>query len=349
LDKLQGAEFEDVCLDEGQQHQKIVFDKLKACCRSSIPGVVPTFCITGNPGGIGHIHLKQEFIEPARRGLLPPEMAFVQALVDDNPAVNKEYVHDLDSLPERLRKAWRMGDWTVFEGMFFPEFGEHLLEEPYLIPPHECNLYGSMDYGDGQGEKSGATSFGLWHVDKYGRSHRLLTYYKRHQTASVYAREIVATVQNFHWTSGIMPKEVHADPSIFYKKGSETQSIDQIFKDYGLNVVKANNERVQGWRLMRECLSKNDEGTPNSYYWGEFNSEYAEYIPTLIHDEHNPNDVHKGGEDHIGDESRYHFSAALSMKAKAIATEKKKAGSNKARRTMREFDDAFANSPAGVY
>jgi hypothetical protein len=176
-----------------------------------------------------------------------------------------------------------------------------------------------LDYGEGEGEDASATSFGLWHVDDDGKPHRLLTYYNRHKTASTYAREIIAECQSFHYTQGKYPKMIYADPSIWIKRRMDdnySHSVADIMMQYfvplGIRLEKANNNRVQGWRVMREFISCSD-GVPNSFYWDGCNDPYEMYVPTLVHAKHNKDDVQKGGEDHVGDEARYFFVAAMSL------------------------------------
>ena len=55
-----------------------------------------------------------------------------------------------------------------------------------------------------------------------------------------------------------------------------------------------------------------------SRYWDGYNAEYEDFIPTLIHDEHRPEDCEKGGEDHVGDESRYFFVGAMGVRANVL-------------------------------
>lgn len=221
--------------------------------------------------------------------------------------------------PERYRRIW-LGE-PGSGGQFFPEFGDHLREMPFHIQPHECNLYGSLDYGDGQGENASATSFGLWHIDNEGRPHRLLTYYKRYQNAATYAREIVAIIRSFHWTQGVLPKTVFADPSMFIKRRMDeqfTMSVADVFAEYGLPLTPAINDRINGWRVMRQFFTIDETGKPRSFYWEMYNDEYEMYIPTLQAKENNSDDCEKGGEDHIGDDSRYLFVAAMGMKAQKV-------------------------------
>jgi hypothetical protein len=217
--------------------------------------------------------------------------------------------------PARYRHIW-LGE-PGSGGEFLPEFGAHLREMPFHIQPHESNLYGSLDYGDGQGENASATSFGLWHIDQNGKPHRLCTYYKRHQDAATYAREIVAMIRSFPWTQGVMPKMTFADPSMFIKRsfGAEwTNSVADIFEEYGLGLTPAVNDRVNGWRVMRNYFTLDETGVPRSRYWEGLNDEYEEYIPTLQTRENNPDDCIKCETDHCADSARYGFVAFMGLR-----------------------------------
>ena len=82
----------------------------------------------------------------------------IQSLVTDNVALmraNPDYLKQLDSLPPKLKAAWRYGDWNVFEGQFFEEFVNNPEAEgnrwthvihPFAIPKG-WRIYRSYDYG----------------------------------------------------------------------------------------------------------------------------------------------------------------------------------------------------------
>lgn len=364
LEHLQGAEYDDISIDEACNHGKVVFSVLRSCLRTTRKDLKPKMLLTWNWGGVGHGWLKKMFwrrwmwewlpaeldrpegydvdtakldtwddeshwdIDPlSGRGERPRQFAFLPAFHFDNPHIDEGYVDRLAALPESLRKAYMYGSPDVFEGQFFPEFGPHLREMPFVIPPHECNLYGSLDYGDGDGENASATSFGLWHVDKIGKPHRLLTYYRNGGSPALHARNIVSEIRSFPWTSGKMPKMTVADPAMFTKRKFDDRSsgaamafsVADVFSEHGLPLTEANNQRVNGWRIMREAYSLGKDGTPNSFYWDVYNSEYELYIPTLQYAKGNRADVKKGGEDHIGDDSRYFFAYAMGLRAAAIS------------------------------
>lgn len=152
VDLYQGREFEDLAIEEAGQWTEAMFRKLLGSNRSSKSGFKPRCLLTGNPGGLGHTWLKRIFIErrfsPQER---PADYNFVQALVDDNPALienDPDYVHKLNSEPnEALRKAYRYGDWDIFAGQYFGEIRREIhFIEPFEIPGH-WNRFGAYDFG----------------------------------------------------------------------------------------------------------------------------------------------------------------------------------------------------------
>lgn len=152
VDLYQGREFEDLAIEEAGQWTEPMFRKLLGSNRSSKSGFRPRCLLTGNPGGIGHSWLKRIFIERRFSSLeRPSDYAFIQALVDDNPALIKndpDYVHKLESEPnEALRKAYRYGDWDIFAGQYFGEIRREIhFIKPFEIPIH-WNRFGAYDFG----------------------------------------------------------------------------------------------------------------------------------------------------------------------------------------------------------
>jgi phage terminase large subunit len=351
LERLQGGEYDDICLDEAQMHPKRVFSEMRSCLRhaSSVAGadgeIVPKMILTWNWGNIGHAWLKRMFWRRWMQktgdklrdeenladkwdlethwddGERPEQFAFLQAFWHDNPFLDKGYIDRLNALPEALRKAYRDGDPDIFEGQFFPEFGPHLREMPFVIHPHEARLYGSLDYGDGDGEHGGKTSFGLWQIDDRGKPHRLFTYYQGGGTPETHARAIVAEIRSFPWTSGVMPSMTVADPAVFIKRKldeSHVFSVADVFAQFGLPLTPANNNRVNGWRVCRDMFSVGIDGQPNSFYWDGYNAEYEGFIPTLVYAKGNKSDAQKGGDDHVCDETRYFMVHAMGFRVAAL-------------------------------
>lgn len=137
--------------------------KLMATLRSGA-GVPCRFIATANPGGPGHLWIKQRYIDPAPLGMkvLPTEFknpftgeiiykqrVFIPSKVTDNKYTNTaEYIGNLYLAGnDELVKAWLMGDWNVMLGAFFQEWDtrKHVIKE-FNIPKHWTRFM-SMDWG----------------------------------------------------------------------------------------------------------------------------------------------------------------------------------------------------------
>ena len=81
-------------------------------------------------------------------------------------------------------------------------------------------------------------------------------------------------------------------------------SIADILGRHGINVIKANNERINGWNLCRQYLDWTDEKPPRIKIFSDCR-EFIRTIPTLIHDDKRPEDLDTTGEDHHADQMRY--------------------------------------------
>lgn len=85
--------------------------------------------MTCNPGGVGMAWVKRLFIDRRYNSAENPEdYSFIQSLVTDNAALmesDPDYIKRLDALPEKLRKAWRFGEWDIYDGQFFEEFRDN--------------------------------------------------------------------------------------------------------------------------------------------------------------------------------------------------------------------------------
>ena len=150
--------------------------KLMATLRSGNPKVKVGFRATANPGGPGHLWIKQRYIDPAPRGMkvisedfINPfteevsqiERIYIPSRVTDNKYTNNSaYIARLQiSASEKLLKAWLYGDWNVVEGAFFEEWNEdkHVLK-PFEIPDN-WTRFCSADWGS-----AAPFSIGWWAV-----------------------------------------------------------------------------------------------------------------------------------------------------------------------------------------
>jgi hypothetical protein len=148
------AEINLLLIDERTTLLPDVVDLLYTRVRSGAPGV-PCLGIRSatNPGEIGHSRVLSDFIEPTRHGDIEITDAnqrrriFIQARATDTPQLGNEYIRNLSGLPEKLRKAYLEGDWTVFAGQAFGEwrYDRHVIQ-PFTIPD-TWRRYNGIDGG----------------------------------------------------------------------------------------------------------------------------------------------------------------------------------------------------------
>jgi len=130
--KYQSAEFAGIAIDELTKNRERVFDELRGSLRW--PGIGDPFWIAAsNPNGVGQKWVREYFIEkqlPTNLKGKEDQFAFMPGSPRDNPHLDASYWDMLDTLPDKLRQAWRDGNWYVtFEGIVYPEFGAENLTD----------------------------------------------------------------------------------------------------------------------------------------------------------------------------------------------------------------------------
>lgn len=294
IDKYVGIEYDVIAVEELNQITKEKIDKLKGSLRTSKPNWKPRFYASFNPGGMGHGWIKDHFVIPQRENR-EIKTKFFPATYKDNPCLNKEYIDYLNGLTGNLGKAWREGNWDIFEGQYFNEWNEKIHTcEPFEIPA-DWRRYRSYDHG----RKNPACC--LWHaIDYDGRDYVYRELYVKDLNADEIAREIVrlSVGENYHYSV--------ADPSIFSNTGftdrrSGAETIAEVFANNGIMFSPASNRRVDGWNTVHRYLA--GERPQLQVFKTCYNG--IRTIPTLIHDDHQPEDVETLGDDHWADSLRY--------------------------------------------
>lgn len=316
LQRLQGVEYDVMFLDEATQLSEYQMKEITACLRGT--GNFPRrIYYTCNPGGQGHSYIKRLFIDKVYQDKeKPEEYSFIQSLVTDNTALmeaNPDYLDQLDALPEKLRKAWRYGDWNIFDGQFFEEFRdipEHYEDRQWthvIAPfdiPHDWNIYRSFDFGYNK-----PFSCGWWAVDHDGVIYRILELYgctKEPNTGVKWnpykmMQEIAKVEKEHPWLKGKNIQGV-ADPAIW---NSETgESVADVAAKHCLYFFPGDNQRIAGWMQMHYRMAFDDNGYPMMYIF-ENCKAFRRTIPLLMFDEHKVEDLDTEGEDHVADEARY--------------------------------------------
>lgn len=314
--RFQGTEVDVLFVDEATHHNEEKIEKLNACVRgvNSFPKRVYYTC---NPGGEGHGWVKRLFIDKNYKdGERPEDYSFIRSLVTDNAALmasDPEYIHKLEALPPKLRKAWLDGDWDIFEGQFFEDFidkPDHYIDrqwthviEPFEIPDG-WKIYRSFDWGYNR-----PFSCGWWAVDYDGVVYRILELYGCTETANegvkwpppkVFA-EIARIEREHRWLVGKHIVGI-ADPAIWDAEMGE--SIADTAARHGVFFQPGDHKRIPGWMQMHYRLAFDENGYPMMYVFKNCKA-FIRTIPLLQYDEQKPEDIDTDGEDHVADEARY--------------------------------------------
>lgn len=311
--EYQGQEYDWIFMDEATQFTEAQFRTMGACLRGATK-IPRRMYLTCNPGGIGHAWVKRLFVErDFREGERPEDYCFIPATVDDNPhllAASPEYKQMLDLLPEDVRRAWRYGDWDALAGTYFPEFRDdtHVVE-PFQRIPAEWKLYRAFDYG--------LDMFAcLWiAVDFEGRCY----VYREVQQSGLIVSEAAALMLS------LTPPHEHieftvAPPDMWNRQKDSGKTMAELFAQCGVGILKASNNRVQGWMAVKEMLRpmKGPEDAPGLLVSRECRG-LRRNIKLIQHDEAKPNDCATEPHDitHICDAMRY-FCVTRTLKAETM-------------------------------
>lgn len=249
--RYQGQEYDIIAIDEATQLTEYAFASLKGCLRGV--GKYPRrMYLTCNPGGVGHAWVKRLFIDrDFREGERPEDYKFIRASVWDNKVLTErdpEYVHNLESLPEKLRAAWLDGRWDIFEGQFFPEFSrEHHVISPR--PLERAKYFAAFDYGfDRFALLIIAMSGGIMYVTReFCRSGLTLTQ----------AGEELSRICREEASLGHEIPHAVASPDLWNRRQDTGYSgVEIISRIKGAPpLIRADNRRIAGWRALRERLT----------------------------------------------------------------------------------------------
>lgn len=315
--RYQGQEFDVIGVEECTHFTWEQISFLMTANRTVRSDFSPRMFFTGNPGGVGHTWFRRLFIKKLYgKGERAEDYEFIPATVDDNKILmerNPEYVTILDSLPEKLRRAHRYGDWDVFDGQFFEEFKDD--PENYesrrltnviapFNPPREWTYYRSFDFGYAK-----PFSCGWWAKDFDGRLYRILELYGCDGSAN----------EGVKWTPDKIFSEIHrietehpylkgrlvhgvADPSIWDQ--SRGEAIADAAARHGVYFSPGDNKRIPGWMQVHYRLKFDENGYPLMYIF-ENCEAFRRTMPLLQFSKTNPEDLDTDGEDHVADEVRY--------------------------------------------
>lgn len=256
------AEYNYAAFDELTHFTRHMYTYITSRVRTSSSGVPAIVRSASNPGNIGHVWVRDRFVEKARLGrriLYDPEsnskLIFIPAKLTDNPYLMKtdpNYGNRLRLLGEAERKAKLDGDWWIFAGQVFTEWREfkmgdepdnacHVIE-PFLIPSWWPKVL-AIDWG------YTAMTWAGWAA--LAPDARIFMY-----------REFTAKKRSIpEWGADIARLcrldenivDIEIDPSANQKRGEKSIK-EQFIEASGLVPNDADNDRVSGKMLLHDML-----------------------------------------------------------------------------------------------
>lgn len=300
--EYQGQEYDWIFMDEATQFTEAQFRTLGACLRGAAK-IPRRMYLTCNPGGIGHAWVKRLFVSKTyREGENPKDYCFIAATVDDNPQLlegSPEYKQMLDLLPDDVRQAWRYGDWDALAGTYFPEFrNETHVIEPFVRVPSEWKIYRAFDYG--------LDMFAcLWiAVDFDGRGY----VYREVQQSGLIVSEAAELMLALTPPAERVEFTI-APPDMWNRQKDSGKTMAELFAQCGVGLIKASNNRIQGWMALKEDLKpmKGPKDRPGLLVSRECTG-LIENLKLIQHDPKKPSDCATEPHEitHICDALRYY-------------------------------------------
>lgn len=254
--RYQGQEYDVIGLEEATNFAESQWQYIKTCNRGTRQDFTPRMYYTCNPGGVGHGWVKRLFIDRSyATGERPEDFVFIPATVRDNTVLmdaDPDYIRQLETLPEHLRRAYLDGDWSVFVGQYFSDWRYDLhVVAPFEIPSH-WQRYRAIDYGLDM-------LACMWVAfDDTGDAYVYRELCRADTIVSDGARLILdATPAGERIEATYMPSDLAG-------RSSDTGvSRYEAFANAGLYGTLVRQGRVDGWARLREWLKPVDDGTGN--------------------------------------------------------------------------------------
>ncbi len=307
--KYMSTEFAGEFVEEMTRNRYQTFEDLRN--RLRYPGIDEVkFMGASNPGGIGHGWVKKLFIDRNSDDIEQERFFYVHANAYDNKYISKEYIKQLESLPEQQRKAYLEGSWDVFAGQFFTEWRSHHVCK-YYFPLKSNVIVGGLDWGRADPFATEFTEIKTveYNGQKFFRATTFVEIYGTERTPKEWGKVIEDTLKESSLTLHDI-SWMRCDTQIFNPGLDKSKSIADQFIDYNEKfrtlLKPASKERIGGWENLHNWLSMAPDGLP---YWqiAQNCNNLIRTLPSLVHDENKVEDVDQAGEDHAPDAVRYQF------------------------------------------
>lgn len=282
--QYQSAEYDVIRFDELTHFTEFQYIYLISRLRGT-EGYPKQVKSSTNPGGVGHMWVKERFIDPS-----PPmtvfsaantTRVFIPSRIDDNLFLMKgdpDYKKRLLALPENQRRALLHGDWNIFEGQYFPEFTEEThVCDPFPIP-ESWRRYRTVDYGLDR-------LACLWVAiapdgDVY--------VYRELCESGLIISEAARRITEYNGSDKIYA--TLAPPDLWSRSQETGKSKAILFSEGGIHFTKSSNDRETGWLAIKELLKTDENGHARLRVFRQCR-EIIRCLPMLQIDPQKPSDT----------------------------------------------------------
>jgi hypothetical protein len=319
--EMLSASCQGLYIDERTTMIPKVLEKLSSRVRAAKPGLPIIGVRSGsNPGDIGHMDCKTRFIDPAPLGHKRIRVVtkrgrrldryFIPAKTSDNTFLDEGYEDRLAGLSPELQRAYLDGDWSVFEGMCFAEFRSDIhICEPEDVPLRPGSPLGlGIDYGV-------ANPFcALWGMKL---PDGLIVVYREAYKTDLTPEEQAEMIRDLElpWERKKSQGNIQSwlDPACWARQPNSpkpiagappAKSIAAEYRQHGVYVRQAYNDRLGGKRLVHTGLRVQNDGRPRLVIYSTCRN-LIRTLPSLPRDKNNAEDVDTNAEDHAYDGLRY--------------------------------------------
>ena len=298
--QYQSAEYDCIRFDELTHFTEYMYTYMISRCRGAneYPKRIKS---STNPGGVGHIWVKERFVDIGPSGEIhkckletgkETTRLFIPSFVTDNKFLmeaDPEYVHRLDALPEKERRALKEGNWDIFDGQYFKDFDRSVnVIKPFMIP-EEWDHNRTIAYG------LDILACYWIAIDPEGYEYCYKELYESDLIISEAANKILEV------NGDDKIKYTYAPPDLWNRRQDTGRNAYDIFRENGVILTKTSNNRILGWYAVQEHLkieTKKDEQTGKEVKKSKlriFNTcrNLLRTLPAIQRDEKNPNDCAK--------------------------------------------------------
>ncbi|MGZ5528869.1 MAG: hypothetical protein ACXWJB_09385, partial [Limisphaerales bacterium] len=254
---------------------------------------------TTNPGGVGHGWYRTKFIIPFQDGK-ESDTRFIPARVEDNKFNNPEYRRTLEALGGGWQKrAWLHGDWDIAAGQFFTTFRRDVHVVDTFDETRAVEWFAALDYGfthftvvllgcrDGDGNVFIVDEHAerMWVPQRHAQGIRtMLARHKTNQGCTLHLLDL---------------KRFVAGTDVFSRQSDGTTVAAQ-YERLGVNLSKANMDRVNGWAEVLALLGDTTNNVKAKLFIHRRCARLIECLPALQHDPNRSEDVLKVDADEDG-------------------------------------------------